>query len=355
LNRQDTYAECFFLDVGQGTSQVILLKGGRAIVIDGGPDRDARIPLSILGSAGVHTLEALIVSHNDADHENGAVRILETYKYSTEKLYFLVDRFGIAVPTCVRANEIDGARSAKGLKPLNRIRLEADGNDAREIYKSTDENLRLDLLHPNFKANDRWKNEPNATCGVLRLSCGKEPTARRILFSGDVPVKVWRWIEQTRVVSLPMHCDVMTVSHHGGNTGSKDELQWLYNEAVRCKHAVVSVGTQNPYGHPTEEGITSIRDARARVKSILCTQLTERCCDNPVKTFPAGLTTPHRRSQSHPEQNPDGRHIACAGTVIARIGLNDVEIIKPTGHRDAVKSLETKPYGHPLCLVPSRS
>ena len=67
--------ECWFLDVGQGTSNVILLGGGRAIVIDCGP-RGSRETLAVL-TRYVDTIEALIISHNDADHDYNTPRIMK--------------------------------------------------------------------------------------------------------------------------------------------------------------------------------------------------------------------------------------------------------------------------------------
>lgn len=87
---QQTRAECWFLDVGQGTCNVILLGGGRAIVIDSGP-QGAYVPLRLL-KRHVHTLEALVISHNDADHDGGTARILQAYPKAIRQIYFLADR-----------------------------------------------------------------------------------------------------------------------------------------------------------------------------------------------------------------------------------------------------------------------
>jgi len=83
-------ARCCILDVGQGSSQVILLGEGRAIVLDGGPS--ASVPLGSLKDRGVNTLEALIISHNDYDHDKGACEVLINYKDALKRLLFLEDR-----------------------------------------------------------------------------------------------------------------------------------------------------------------------------------------------------------------------------------------------------------------------
>ncbi len=62
--------ECFFLDVGQGTANVILLEGGRALVIDTGPARRG-IVKRLLVDYGVREIECVVLSHNDRDHIAG--------------------------------------------------------------------------------------------------------------------------------------------------------------------------------------------------------------------------------------------------------------------------------------------
>lgn len=67
--------EIFFLDVGQGTCQVIMLGQRRAIVIDCGLRND-KLVLQFLQRSGIEFLERLIVSHSHGDHIGGAVSIM---------------------------------------------------------------------------------------------------------------------------------------------------------------------------------------------------------------------------------------------------------------------------------------
>ncbi len=71
--------EVFFLDVAQGTCQVIMLGQRRAIVIDCGIRND-RIVLQFLRRMGVEHIERLIVSHCHGDHIGGAVSVLGAFQ-----------------------------------------------------------------------------------------------------------------------------------------------------------------------------------------------------------------------------------------------------------------------------------
>ena len=83
-------AVCYFLDVGEGTSNIVYLGDGlNAVVIDGG--RSSRVPLQFLNRY-VKTIEMLIVSHNDKDHQAGAFEILLNFQGRVKDLYFLQDR-----------------------------------------------------------------------------------------------------------------------------------------------------------------------------------------------------------------------------------------------------------------------
>ncbi|MFO0953733.1 MAG: hypothetical protein U0835_21770 [Isosphaeraceae bacterium] len=200
----------------------------------------------------------------------------------------------------------------------------------------------LDVLHPNLEANQRWKKDPNGTCGVLRLTCG----TRRLLFTGDAPVKAWRWMRKTGLVGeSPLECDVMTAPHHGGNAGTERQVRWLYGKALSASHVVISVGTGNPFGHPTEGVVRAALPAK-----ILCTQVTARCCDPPTRLLPDGVSAPDVDSQSHRSVDPGGRHVACAGTVVVRVGPDRV-MIDPRlleRHRAGVDALSAS-GASPLC------
>ena len=64
-----------FLDVGQGNATLITASGF-AVLVDAGPP-DAHVARS-LQEFGVHRLDALVLSHPQADHVGGAAEVLDT-------------------------------------------------------------------------------------------------------------------------------------------------------------------------------------------------------------------------------------------------------------------------------------
>ena len=72
-------AECYFLDVGQGAAQVVLLPDGGALVIDCGPARNVRSLYELLKRSLRGDIEALVITHNDEDHDGGTVDIFAEF------------------------------------------------------------------------------------------------------------------------------------------------------------------------------------------------------------------------------------------------------------------------------------
>ena len=73
-----------FLDVGQGDVIFIQIPSGRQVLVDGGPSET--VLLSQLGRQMVfwdRTLDAVVLTHPDADHVTGLVGVLERYQVDT--------------------------------------------------------------------------------------------------------------------------------------------------------------------------------------------------------------------------------------------------------------------------------
>ncbi len=344
-------SECYFLDVGQGTSQVVLLGNRRAIVIDCGPKSGSFVPLKLL-KRYVDRIVALVISHNDADHLGGASGVLSAYPNAIDCLYVLQDRpFGESPLYSLIESEL---RSKRLSTPP--VRLECDGT-VRELFIDVTTGLRIRLYSPTLIEN--WSAQagrtPNATSGILSLDCGE----RRIIFPGDSTVEQWRQVH-LRNGGAPISCDVCAVPHHGGKVAyaDKDEaadLAFMYESALRPKYAVVSVGTSNGHGHPRPRVIEKLVEQKFHV---LCTQLTKQCSDN-VESLRLGVRPPDEpcRSLRRRDVTLSGkpRNLACAGTVIAEIRPDQVTIHRLKDHERGVDRLAIKSGGHPLCRCVTES
>jgi competence protein ComEC len=215
--------EVYVLDVGQGDAIAIRTPRNRWMVVDAGPrtptdDAGRRVVLPFLRRNGVRQLDALVVSHGDADHLGG-------------------------VPVLERA--LDPALVLEPGQPLtSRLYLEhlvtVDERGLPWLAARAGDSLVLDsvtvtVLHPRAG----WiatALEPNENSVVLRVRY----RSFSAILSGDAG-----YVAERELLQRVGPADLLKVGHHG-SAGSTGE-DWL--AAVRPTVAVISVG-QNPYGHP---------------------------------------------------------------------------------------------------------
>ena len=331
--------EVYFLDVGQGTCQIILLGKRRAIVVDCGLKND-ELALRFLKRYGVETVEALVISHSHDDHIGGAISILNDYQDRIEKLCFVQDDVFLQSRFWERVKEF----IHQGVLSQNQLaRLECTA-DPQVIW--SDGPVSLNTYSPTAGINllAQSAGVQNATSAVLFFDVAKN----RIVFAADSEVGQWRDIHQ-RVG--PISCSVLAVPHHAGKSHqSSADLNWLFGTAIQPQVAIVSVGTSNTHNHPREDVVRALRACGA---SVLCTQITKKCSSNLESLRPGVLSPPiiPARSSATIEQTAAGhsRNVACAGTVLAHIDANRVNVDRLAQHQAAVDRLACSTYGSPLC------
>ena len=326
-------SRCYFLDVGQGHSTVIILPNDRAIVIDGGSSAD--VPLWWLRSQGVKRLELVLVSHNDADHSGGIAGILAAYANHGElgRLLFVQDRNPSEIRWLTAVREgLAEPMVQRILAAARRLEVSERGQVA---WESGDASLRI--YYPSFIANldAQGRSDANRSSAVVMFSFGRA----RVLLPGDAPIGAWRQIHDE---IGPISCDLLACPHHGGSLSraavEMSDLRWLYGTAVTVEGAaIISVGTNNNYGHPRREVVGALREAGVNV---MCTEITTRCCAN-LDRF-AGV--PGRKG---PRTENNG--VACAGTIEATLTRDGVHLSTLDSHRRCVDRLATS--DRPLCRL----
>jgi competence protein ComEC len=217
------------LDVGQGLA-VLVRTSNRALLYDAGPafgtetDSGARIIVPALRGAGLSRLDAMVLTHEDADHIGGALTVLEALE---------VDALASSLPARHGFNALAGSA-----RPCRRgMEWEWDG-------------VRFEMLHPAPDAAPRRRND--LSC-VLRVAS----TGGAMLLTGDIE----RAAELQLVAANNVKSDVLLVPHHGSRTSSGAELI----AAVAPRWAVVPAGYRNRFGHPNGEVLERYRSAGAMI------------------------------------------------------------------------------------------
>ncbi|MFH5806166.1 ComEC/Rec2 family competence protein [Alienimonas sp. DA493] len=344
------------LDVGQGAANVLMLGDGRAAVFDCGP-ASRFSPLRPLLSRYVREIDLLAVSHNDADHRGAAAGVLTDYAERVHRLLYAADRAAKENKLYLLLRDLRARGRFDGL--LSRLEVEEDGpprlllpEPGRPLPRGR-EDVRLKLFAPTaFEADAASAGgDPNAASGILALSSGPH----RIVISGDAPVSQFRSVAARRGGG-PMAAEVLLVPHHGGRVwrpgdDAAGELKWLFSEGVRPRFALVSVGTSNTHKHPRPEVIDALLDAGV---TVLCTQITKRCCRAPdLEQFRLTNPPPGDFCQSlrAPKWTDAGnsRDVPCAGTVRMALRPDGVTVERVGEHQRAVDRLAATTYGAPLC------
>ena len=240
-NRPDERARLTVLDVGQGDA--ILVEGGRGgrLLVDGGPDPgrlivalDARLP------PWDRRLDLVVLSHPHEDHVAGLALLLERYRVG-------------------RLFEPGMRGPGPGYEAF-RARLTASGRQVDRL--ATGDHFTLDQIDVRVLWPDRGTvpDQPtDAGTGINNVSIVLlgEVGGRRFLLTGDIeqgvdPVLVARGLPRV---------ELLKVAHHGSRTATTS----AFLDAVRPSTAIISVGTGNPYGHPSPATIRRLEAHRARV------------------------------------------------------------------------------------------
>jgi len=341
MMRKKECFECLFLDVGQGASNVIYLGNGQAIVIDCGPGYSKQA-LQFL-KRYVSDIKALIFSHNDSDHINGASGILANFSEIVDRVYFLND--GKYEKILAILKKYDPQEN------IVKLRLEY-GKDGRGVIVDED-NIKIEVIYPGYVANlnaeRTGSRRANQTSAIIKLACGQ----KFIVFSGDTTIEAWEYLSGNYLGEKPFECDIMTIPHHGGKiTSGPDESaaqKKLYSEIIRPKYGIISVGTINIPKHPCSETISVL------VKSgieVLCTQMTSQCCCDleQIRCVSRIIAQPSLSSREEQRtQSGKSRNVACLGTITAEVSPEEIKINQLNTHKRNKKLFSTISTFDSLC------
>lgn len=220
-------AQVYFIDVGQGDSELISLKdSGIDILIDAGTRSTKQELADYLKELGVDDIDILIGTHPHEDHIGGMAKIIEEFPIGT---LYLPETSDEMTPTTKTYESLLDAAESKNVT----VRTAAAGDVLLEQG-----NTSFKVLSPSHTDYDNL----NDYSIVTRLKVGD--TA--FLFQGDAETPVEEEILDS---GADVSCDVIKLGHHGSSTSSSR----AYLEAANPSAAVISCGVGNEYGHPHRE------------------------------------------------------------------------------------------------------
>ncbi|MCD8181423.1 MAG: MBL fold metallo-hydrolase [Firmicutes bacterium] len=224
--------EVHYIDVGQADSALVIC-GGETMMIDGGNVADSDVVAAYLKKQDISTLDYVVCSHAHEDHVGG----------------------------------LSGALSVTEAKHVYAPETEATSKAYTNFKKKVSEQG-LEIEHP--QAGDSFSlgggtveflgpidedgKDMNSTSIVLKITYGETS----FLFTGDAERD-----EEEEILDsgADLKSTVLKVGHHGSDTSTS----YPFLREIMPQYAVISVGKDNSYGHPTDDTLSRLEDAGAQI------------------------------------------------------------------------------------------
>lgn len=215
-----------FIDVGQGDSAFIEADGV-TMLIDSGEESETDKVIHYLKEMGVKKLNYVIGTHPHSDHMGGLYKIIDEFSIGEVIIPPLPDD---AIPTYRFFDRFLDSCDDKGLSIT-------ESEAGRSIFLG---DVKAEIVAP---AGTGYE-DLNDYSVCLYITHGENT----FLLTGDA--EALSETEMTESGRLG-HADVYKAGHHGSGSSSTQALL----DAVTPDYAVISCGTENPYGHPHDSTI----------------------------------------------------------------------------------------------------
>jgi competence protein ComEC len=217
--------EVNFFDVGQGDSVFIQTKAGHQVLIDGGPSSAVLEKLGQEMPFWDRTIDLVVLTHPEKDHLAGLIEVLKRYK--VEHILW----------TGVKRDTAEYDEWLKGIEREGADVVIASSGQKIKIGKAE-----LLIIYPLEDFKNEYLKDSNDTSIVAKLFFGKNT----FLFTGDISQAA-----ETEIVGalVDINSDVLKISHHGSKYSTSNE----FIKSVSPKIAVIEVGRDNSYGHPSAD------------------------------------------------------------------------------------------------------
>lgn len=245
--------QMLFLDVGQGDGILVRTASGENILFDCGSSSRSHVGkyvlLPCLRYYGIRTLDAVILSHPDTDHVNGAMELLAMGQES-----------GIEIKQLVLPELCPEGR-AEMLERLGEFSEREDWSSRIPIgYLSCGESFFYEraaflCLHP----ERGWTGEDTNAYSLCVYGIFWDGNGRKemdFLMTGDVEAAG----EEALLAALQekgiQGVSVLKTAHHGSKNSTSEKLLEQLTPAL----SVISCGRNNRYGHPHQELLGRLED-----------------------------------------------------------------------------------------------
>lgn len=218
-----------FIDVGQADS-VLIRNGNYNMLIDAGNNEDGEKLVNYFKSLGIEEFTYVFATHPHEDHIGGMDDIINNFKIDN---YYMSNKLSTTKTFMDVLDALDGC-NLKYTVPNKGDTLKLGDANIKVIYPGDD------------------KSNINDSSIVLKITYGKNS----FLLTGDATSNVERKIYNEDIKS-----DVLKVAHHGSSYSSTD----VFLDRVNPYYAVISVGKNNIYNHPSNKTLEKLNKRNIKV------------------------------------------------------------------------------------------
>lgn len=227
----DEFLKIYFLDVGQADSTLII-NNNQTMLIDAGNNEDGNLIVEFIKSLGIEKIDYLVGTHAHEDHIGGMDDIINNFNIGTVYLPYTTEK----TTTTKTFEDVLDSLIAKNLSITT-----ANIGDRFTLGNTNCEIMYVDNSEP---------EDTNDQSICIRLELKNES----FLFMGDASGKV----EKAR--NWPQ-TNVLKVAHHGSKTSTSKE----FLKQVKPQIAIISVGKDNSYKHPSEQVLERLESIKAKI------------------------------------------------------------------------------------------
>lgn len=217
--------EIYYFDVGQADS-IFINNNDYTMLIDAGNNSDGENIVKFLKEKNISDIDVVVGTHPHEDHIGGLDDVIKSFEIG--KIY---------MPDAISTSDTI--------------------NDVLDIIEEKDYSVNIPIVDEVFNLHDmKFKvihtgtdeKDLNDSSIVLRLDFG----STSYLFTGDISTSVER-----DLLDKDIKVDVLKVAHHGSNYSSSGK----FIEKVNPKYAIISVGYNNKYDHPSKEILERLKNS----------------------------------------------------------------------------------------------
>lgn len=224
---EDNNLRTYCLDVGQGDS-ILIVNQGKSMLIDASTNEMGSRVVKYLNDLGIKRVDYLVGTHPHEDHIGGLDNVINNFDIGT-----------IYMPK----KSANTKTFEDVLNAVSKKNLKITAPSIGDTFQLGDASCKV--MSINNEAQDA-----NESSIVIQMECN----GIKYLFTGDANYNVENSRDWEDV-------DVLKVGHHGSRTSSSKK----FLTQIKPEIALISVGKDNTYGHPTDEALKRLQNVGAKI------------------------------------------------------------------------------------------